>query len=133
MTEFFRGIESAGERRRARAAHSLDADGDAPIAEIAYPVADDQTARYAEASGDHFAIHLDDEFARSVGLPGRIVHGLCTMALAGRAVLEAAGVADPRDGGTARCPLLRSPVSRRDADDARLAAGRRLRVRGVGH
>jgi acyl dehydratase len=74
-------------------------DGDAPIAEIAYPVADDQTARYAEASGDHFAIHLDDEFARSVGLPGRIVHGLCTMALAGRAVLEVAGIADPRTVG----------------------------------
>ena len=74
-------------------------DGDAPIAEIAYPVADDQTARYAEASGDHFAIHLDDEFARSVGLPGRIVHGLCTMAFAGRAVLEVAGIADPRTVG----------------------------------
>jgi acyl dehydratase len=52
--------------------------------------------RYAAASGDDFAIHLDDEFARAVGLPGRIVHGLCTMAFAGRAVLEAAGVDDPR-------------------------------------
>jgi acyl dehydratase len=52
--------------------------------------------RYAAASGDDFAIHLDDDFARSVGLPGRIVHGLCTMAFAGRAVLEAAGVGDPR-------------------------------------
>jgi acyl dehydratase len=51
--------------------------------------------RYADASGDHFAIHLDDGFARSVGLPGRIVHGLCTMAFAGRAVREAAGVDDP--------------------------------------
>jgi acyl dehydratase len=59
-------------------------------------VAHDQTARYAAASGDDFAIHLDDEFARGVGLPGRIVHGLCTMAFAGRAVLEAAGVEDPR-------------------------------------
>ena len=34
---------------------------------------------------------------RSVGLPGRIVHGLCTMAFTGRAVLEAAGVDDPRE------------------------------------
>ena len=51
--------------------------------------------RYAAASGDDFAIHLDDEFAQKVGLPGRIVHGLCTMAFAGRAVLEAAGVDDP--------------------------------------
>ena len=48
------------------------------------------------ASCRGFAIHLDDEIARQVGLPGRIVHGLCTMAFAGRAVLEAAGVADPQ-------------------------------------
>ena len=67
-----------------------------PLAEVAYAIAQDQTVRYADASGDHFAIHLDDEFARSVGLPGRIVHGLCTMAFTGRAVLEAAGVDDPR-------------------------------------
>ena len=67
-----------------------------PLAEVTYAVADDQTVRYAAASGDDFAIHLDDEFARQVGLPGRIVHGLCTMAFAGRAVLEAAGVDDPR-------------------------------------
>ena len=41
-------------------------------------------------------IHLDDDFARGVGLPGRIVHGLCTMAFAGRAVLEAAGIDEPQ-------------------------------------
>jgi acyl dehydratase len=95
VTEFFRGVataESVGERAPA---HRLDANGDAPLAEVAYRVADDQTHRYAEASGDHFAIHLDDDFARAVGLPGRIVHGLCTMAFAGRAVLEASGVDDP--------------------------------------
>ena len=67
-----------------------------PLAEVAAEIAGDQTVRYAAASGDDFAIHLDDEFARSVGLPGRIVHGLCTLAFAGRAALEAAGVDDPR-------------------------------------
>jgi acyl dehydratase len=95
VTEFFRGVEapeSVGERAPG---HRLEADG-APFAELSYPVAEDQTVRYAAASGDDFAIHLDDEFARSVGLPGRIVHGLCTMAFTGRAVLEAAGVDDPR-------------------------------------
>jgi acyl dehydratase len=94
ITEFFRGIEapeSVGERAPD---HRLDAEGE-PAAEITYPVAEDQTVRYADASGDHFAIHLDDDFARSVGLPGRIVHGLCTMAFTGRAVLEAAGAGDP--------------------------------------
>lgn len=95
VTEFFRGVqadEGVGERAPD---HRLDADA-APVAEVTYPVAQDQTVRYAAASGDDFAIHLDDEFARGVGLPGRIVHGLCTMAFAGRAVLEAAGIEDPR-------------------------------------
>jgi acyl dehydratase len=95
VTEFFRGAqadEGVGERAPD---HRLEADGD-PVAEVTYKVAEDQTARYAAASGDDFAIHLDDGFARDVGLPGRIVHGLCTMAFAARAVLEAAAVADPR-------------------------------------
>jgi acyl dehydratase len=97
VTEFFRGVETAESIGERAPEHGLDANGDAPVAEVAYPVADDQTARYAEASGDHFAIHLDDAFAQTVGLPGRIVHGLCTMAFAGRAALEAAGVADPSE------------------------------------
>ena len=54
-------------------------------------MAGDQAERYAEASGDHNPIHLDEEAARAVGLPGRILHGLCTMALAGRAVEQVAG------------------------------------------
>ena len=49
------------------------------------------TYRYAGASGDFNPIHLDDEFARSVGLPGRILHGLWTMAQVARAQSEAAG------------------------------------------
>ena len=49
------------------------------------------TERYARASGDHNPIHLDDAFARSVGLPGRILHGLYTMALIARAQSEAFG------------------------------------------
>jgi acyl dehydratase len=40
----------------------------------------DQTVRYAEASGDRNPIHLDEAVARMAGLPGIIVHGLCTMA-----------------------------------------------------
>ena len=49
------------------------------------------TARYAGASGDFNPIHLDDEFARSVGLEGRILHGLYTMALVARAQTQALG------------------------------------------
>lgn len=49
------------------------------------------TVRYAGASGDFNPIHIDDEFARSVGLPGRILHGLWSMAQVARAVTAAAG------------------------------------------
>lgn len=49
------------------------------------------TARYAGASGDFNPIHIDEEFARAVGLPGRILHGLWTMAQVARAQTEAVG------------------------------------------
>ena len=49
------------------------------------------TVRYAGASGDFNPIHIDEEFARAVGLPGRILHGLWTMAQVARAQTEAAG------------------------------------------
>jgi acyl dehydratase len=49
------------------------------------------TVRYAGASGDFNPIHIDEEFARSVGLPGRILHGLWMMAQCARAQTEAAG------------------------------------------
>ncbi len=47
------------------------------------------TYRYAGASGDFNPIHIDEEFAQSVGLPGRILHGLWTMAQVARAVSAA--------------------------------------------
>jgi acyl dehydratase len=49
------------------------------------------TVRYAGASGDFNPIHIDEEFAKAVGLPGRILHGLFTMAQVARAQTEAAG------------------------------------------
>ena len=49
------------------------------------------TVRYAGASGDFNPIHIDEEFARQVGLPGRILHGLYTMAQVARAHTEAGG------------------------------------------
>jgi acyl dehydratase len=52
------------------------------------------TVRYAGASGDFNPIHIDEEFARSVGLPGRILHGLWTMAQVARAQTDAAGGPD---------------------------------------
>ncbi len=49
------------------------------------------TVRYAGASGDFNPIHIDETFARQVGLPGRILHGLWMMAQVARAGTEAAG------------------------------------------
>jgi acyl dehydratase len=51
--------------------------------------------RYAGASGDFNPIHIDPEFARQVGLPGNILHGLYGMAQVARAATRTAG-GDPR-------------------------------------
>jgi acyl dehydratase len=53
------------------------------------------TKRYAEASGDPNPIHTDEEFAKSVGLPGCILHGLYSMAQVARAHTALAD-GDPR-------------------------------------
>src|SRR5512146_712788 len=52
--------------------------------------------RYAGASGDFNPIHIDPEFAKAVGLPNTILHGLYMMGLVARACAEAAGGGDPR-------------------------------------
>ncbi len=51
--------------------------------------------RYAGASGDFNPIHIDPEFAKAVGLPGTILHGLYMMGLVARANTALAG-GDPR-------------------------------------
>lgn len=51
--------------------------------------------RYAGASGDFNPIHIDREFAKNVGLPDTILHGLYMMGLVARANAAAAG-GDPR-------------------------------------
>lgn len=48
----------------------------------------DITTRYAEASGDHNQVHLDDQFARGLGFPGRIVHGMCLVSIALQGVVH---------------------------------------------
>lgn len=47
--------------------------------------------RYAGASGDFNPIHIDPEFAKAVGLPSTILHGLYMMGLVARAATDLAG------------------------------------------
>lgn len=58
------------------------------------PIWRDDLRRYAEASGDHNPIHLDDAAAQALGLPGVVAHGMLTSALAIGVVAEWAGGAD---------------------------------------
>ena len=51
--------------------------------------------RYAGASGDFNPIHIDPEFAKQVGLPGNILHGLWMMAQVARGSAQLAD-GDPR-------------------------------------
>jgi acyl dehydratase len=93
VTEFYRGITGGDGGGEEAPDHRMPAElaETEPEATLTYPVPEDVTRRYAEASGDHNAFHLDDEVARAAGLPGIIVHGLCLMAFAGRAVLSSQG------------------------------------------
>ena len=51
----------------------------------------EQIAAYSEASGDYNPIHLDGDFAKSVGLPSVIAHGMLQMGILGSVAAEAAG------------------------------------------
>ena len=55
----------------------------------------DRLVRYAGASGDFNPIHYNERFARDVGLPGVIAHGMLTMGLAGSALAD--HLVDPAD------------------------------------
>ncbi|MBA2763847.1 MAG: MaoC family dehydratase N-terminal domain-containing protein [Thermoleophilaceae bacterium] len=94
MTAFFRGAELAESVGEVAPGHSVEHTED-PLAFVEQRFDSDQTHRYAAASGDPMPIHTDDAFAKSVGLPGIIVHGLCTMAFCSRAVIENGCADDP--------------------------------------
>ena len=90
MMSFVRGAQGAGDEGDAGPEHAFDEslrerepDG---VKEQTYD--EDQTFRYAEAAGDPMPIHTDDEIAKSMGLPGIIIHGLCTMAFTSVAAIE---------------------------------------------
>lgn len=52
--------------------------------------------RYAGASGDFNPIHIDEDFAKSVGLPSNILHGLYSMGVVAKAAAQGLAGGDPR-------------------------------------
>ena len=63
------------------------------LAPKSYPINRALLKQYADASGDQNPIHQDEAFAKSVGLPDVIAHGMLTMALAGKFLSDIAGSA----------------------------------------
>ena len=96
-TTFVRGAQGAEDVGEEAPSHGFEEHlrEREPDFEVAQTFDADQTYRYAEASGDPMQIHLDEEFAKSVGLPGIIIHGLCTMAFTSVAVVENLAADDP--------------------------------------
>lgn len=70
--------------------------GREPDARIVQETDLDQPVRYSAASGDTGAYHLDEQAARDIGLPGIIMHGMCTLAFAGHAILDEVAGGDVR-------------------------------------
>jgi len=64
------------------------------ITPLSRTVTQEQIGAYAEASGDVNPIHVNEEFARMVGLPGTIAHGMLNMAILTEAVSRWAGGSD---------------------------------------
>jgi len=61
------------------------------MATLSRTVTQDQISAYADASGDLNPIHVNEEFARMVGLPGTIAHGMLNMGILTEAVARWAG------------------------------------------
>jgi acyl dehydratase len=97
MTSFFRGAQLEQGAGEAPPAHAFPEEvrGTDPVAVVTQRFDEDQTYRYAPAAGDPMPIHTDEKIAKAMGLPGIIIHGLCTMAFTSRAVIQTACPEDP--------------------------------------
>jgi acyl dehydratase len=93
FTAFIRG---RGKRERGVEDATAGTPVGEPLFRASQTIEADQTHRYAQASGDHNPIHTDENVARLAGLPGIIVHGLCTMAFASKVMIDRLCDGDPR-------------------------------------
>lgn len=94
---FFRGGQFNGRQGVNSPEHTFDEAlrSREPDFTVAQSFDEDQTFRYAEPAGDPMPIHLDDEFARQMGLPGIIIHGLCTIAFNSHALISSISPEEP--------------------------------------
>lgn len=65
------------------------------VLESTQEVGADQPVRYGHASGDRNPIHMDEGVAKAAGHPSIILHGLCTMAIAAKALVDGLCDGDP--------------------------------------
>ena len=94
---FFRGGRfdgTVGETAPDHAMGHATAEGE-PDLTVVQHLDEDQTFRYAEPAGDPMPIHLDDDFARAMGQPGIIMHGLCTIAVVSHGLIGRVCPEDP--------------------------------------
>jgi acyl dehydratase len=96
---FFRGGEFDGTRGIRSPEHGFPAQLRArePDFSVVAQFDEDQTFRYSEAAGDPMPIHLDDDFAKQMGLPGIIIHGMCTVAFTSHALITKVSPDDPSE------------------------------------
>jgi acyl dehydratase len=96
VTMFIRGMSDGESGGPAKPDHTFPEEArNARVGQHSVHVDEDQTYRYRDASGDQMPIHVDEEFAKSVGLPGIIAHGLCTMAMCSQAIVALGADGDP--------------------------------------
>lgn len=96
VTVFIRGMTDGSSGGPDKPDHDFPEEARSkPIGSGVMHVDVDQTFRYRDASGDNMPIHLDDAVAKSVGLPGIIAHGLCSLAMASHTILEVVADRDP--------------------------------------
>jgi acyl dehydratase len=95
---FIRGVGS-GEKPRTAPSNGQPGKEAAPEPVIAFRdiirIPADITYRYSKASNDMNPIHIDEQVAKEAGLSGIIVHGLCTMSMTMRAIIESYLDSDP--------------------------------------
>ncbi len=61
------------------------------VAPVVKTISQEQIARYADASGDHNPIHVDEAFARTTPFEGTIAHGMLVLAYLSEMLTAALG------------------------------------------